>query len=190
MKTKKHYLLAVFLFFWISGFTQDHLKFKGIPIDNNINVFSKELIKQGFTLSESKGNMIILKGEFVGKQCDVYIVGTKKTLLTWKVYISFNKESSWNSLKSKYNELKEQFTAKYGNGESYEFFSSPYYEGDGYETTAISVDKCTWSTFWKTEIGNIDISIENTQNIAISYQDIKNTDVMRQEKQEIISNDI
>lgn len=190
MKTTRNYLLAVFFFFCISGFSQDHFKFKGIPIDGNINDFSKELIKQGFTIKESKGNSIILKGEFVGKQCDIYVVGTKKTFLTWKVYITFDKENSWSSLKSKYNELKDQFTAKYGNGESYEFFSKPYFEGDGYETTALSVDKCTWSTFWKTDIGNIDISIETSQYIGISYQDIQNTVVMKQEKQEIIINDI
>jgi len=189
MKTKT-LLSILFLSMCISGFSQEHMKFKNIPIDGNVNDFSKELIKQGFTLSESLGNMIVLKGEFVGKLCKIYVVGSKKTHLTWKVYITFDKDNSWGSLKSKYNELKEQFAAKYGIGESFEFFSKPYFEGDGYETTALRLDKCTWSTFWKTEIGNVDISIENSQQIAISYQDVRNTDVMKQEKQEVISNDI
>lgn len=189
MKTK-NLLLFVILMLSISVFSQDHLKFKNIPIDGNINAFSKELVKQGFTLLESKGSSIILKGEFAGKQCNIVVVGTKKTLLTWKVYISFDKENLWSSLKSKYYELKEQYTTKYGDGKSYEFFSNPYFEGDGYETTALSVDKCTWSTFWETKVGNISISIQASQNIGISYEDIKNTVVMDQEKNEIISNDI
>lgn len=190
MKTKIIFLLCLCVFCYNSVNSQEHLKFKGIPINGNVNAFSKELAKQGFTISNTKGSMVTLIGEFVGKRCEITVVGTKKTFLTWKLYIEFNKLNSWSALKSDYKELKEQFTKKYGDGEYYEFFSKPYYEGDGYETTALSVDKCTWSTYWKVDMGNIDITIEGSNNISISYQDMLNTEVMRKEKSEVISNDI
>ena len=99
-------------------------------------------------------------------------------------------ETSWSTIKSNYFEIKNQFQLKYNTGKSYEFFTKPYFEGDGYEMQAIGADKCTYSTFWKPEFGHITLSIETLKRICIGYQDGINGDINIAEEKEVISKDI
>lgn len=190
MRAQKIIFLFLFLLLNVYSYSQEHLRFKNIPIDGNIDTFADELIKQGFSKLASKGNIISLTGEFINKNCEIYVVGSKKSNLTWKILIVLPKESSWGSLKENYFEIKKQYQSKYGSGKSYEFFSKPYFEGDGYELQALRNEGCTYSTFWKTESGSIDLTISASGSNSLSYQDNQNTDIMRKEKEEVIKSDI
>lgn len=196
MKTQRIiYLLFLLLLINVSSYSQEHLKFKNIPIDGNIDDFASELIKQGFSKSEEESikNIIILNGEFINKKnCEIYIIGTKKSYLTWRINIILPKEISWISLKESYFEIKKQYQSKYGSGESFEYFSEPYFEGDGYELQALRKEKCTYSSYWKLESGiiSLKISTSDSNSISIAYQDTQNSDIMRKEKEAIIESDI
>ena len=74
---------------------------------------------------------------------------------------------------------------KYGEPEStYNFFSSPYKEGDGDEMTAVAVDKCSYSAFW-TKTSGLWISISKFKQVVISYENITNSNLHTKEKNEI-----
>lgn len=190
MKTIKNLLLISFCVFSSVVFSQEHIKFKGIPLNGNVNSFAQELVKIGFKIVESKGNIITMKGEFINKECEILVVGSKKTNLVWKVIAYLPKEISWSSIKSDYFEVKKQFQQKYGDGESYEFFSKPYYEGDGYEMQALGVDKCTYATYFTTELGTIAVDISKYEQISIGYEDKVNLEIKKAEAESIINNDI
>lgn len=188
MKTKL--LTVIFCLFVSVVFSQEHLKFKGIPINGNISAFTSELVKLGFKLEGTDQTINTFSGDFVNNKCTIFIVASKKSKVVWKVKAFLPKDENWYSLKQKYYNLKKEYTEKYGIGESYEYFSKPYYEGDSYEMQALELEKCTYSTYFETANGTICVEISKFKQIAISYEDKINSDLDELEKKASISNDI
>lgn len=153
--------------------SQEHLKFKGIPIDGNIYAFSKKLASTGFEYVYSDGEMVLLKGEFLNRECYPIVQGRGESNTTWRVRVMFTQKTDWNSLKEEYFYFKEQFQQKYGMGESKEFFedSYPYKQDDDDEMDAIEKWACTYRTVFETELGVISIKIENSKQVSIYFED-------------------
>lgn len=190
---KKSLLSLLFLLFSVAlGINaQEHMKFMGIPIDGTINTFGTKLSEKGFLKKNVDGNICTYKGKFTGREVDVLVLGTDKTSTVWKVVVWFEKETSWSSIKMMFGDYKEMFKEKYGvPSNDFHFFSKPYYEGDGYEMQALRMDKCTYSTFWDTQQGHINLAMRKGGYIAIAYEDQINTEIRDKEKQERNLNDI
>lgn len=196
--------LLVVLFVIVSTFStnaqevQEHLKFKGIEITGNIDNFANSLVKQGYT-TKSLGdkNSRVLSGKFANKDCNIILLGTPNTNTIWKVVVLFDQEySSWYSLKSDYKNIKSSFVSKYGNpSNDFHFFSRPYEEGDGYEMTAIKVEKCTYCSFFDVKsggitYGGITVEISKYCSIRVAYEDKIGSQIFSKEKSAIVSNDI
>ena len=178
------------------AFAQDvdsvkHLEFKGIPIDGSLNEFVSKLEAKGFTKTETMGTIAQLKGEFAGENVNVYVVGSEKTKTVWKVAVFFPEKSSWRSLKRDYFDYKELFTKKYGKPKNdFEFFSDPYYEGDGYELQALRLDKCSYCSFYNTREGSIMLEIDSSKCISVGYEDATNVKIKSREEEENVMDDI
>lgn len=172
---------------------QEHLKFKGIEITGNIDNFANSLVKQGYTIkSRNDADIRILSGKFANQNCNIILLGTPNTKTVWKVVVLFDEEyTSWYSLKSDYKNIKSSFVAKYGNpSNDYHFFMTPYEEGDGYEMTAVKVDKCRYCAFFDVKNGCISVEIYENCSIRASYEDESGSQIFSKEKSAIVSNDI
>lgn len=191
----KRYVVAFLLFtvlFSISK-AQEHMMFMKIPIDGTLSGFAAKMKAKGFTQIAADKNLIVMEGEFMGKECEIGLHGTIQTNVIWKVSVFLKKSyTSWYSLKSEYKRIVDSYTEKYGfPTDKYEFFSRPYYEGDGYEIQALKVGKCTYSNFWmNVEEGNIEISMTQSAKIKIGYEDLINGEKQEEEKQKQINDDI
>jgi len=167
------------------------MKFRDIEIDGKLNEFVSKMKGLGYTFIENYKNTAIMEGNFIGKECRIFILSTPKTKTVWKVAVFLPKESSWRSLKSEYNSVKEQITQKYGKPtKSFNFFSSPYYEGDGYELQAIKNEKCTYYSYWNSENGAITLKISTDCEIIIGYEDDTNSELDDTESNEKIQGDL
>ncbi|MBD5388472.1 hypothetical protein HDR68_03675, partial [bacterium] len=111
---------------------QEHMTFMKVPIDGTITEFASKMKAKGFIQTVASEDIIIMKGEFMGKECAINIAGTKKTKIVYMVSVVFDRKyTSWYSLKSDYNDIRDRYIDKYGKPtKDYRFFSSPYYEGD------------------------------------------------------------
>lgn len=70
-----------------------------------------------------------------------------------------------------YKRMKRILTERYGKPTSeYEFYHSPYYEGDGFEQTAIRVGKGSLATFWGV---NLSLNIERILVVVVTYESPK-----------------
>lgn len=168
--------------------SSEHLKFRDIEIDGTATLFLSKLKTLGYILKDTDDGVYLLDGKFGGKECDIYFLSTEKTKTVWKVAVFFEKKNSWSSLKSDYNSIKEQLITKYGKPKkSYNFFSNPYYEGDGYELQAVKNEKCTYFTTWELVGGAISLQISGTDGcrLVIQYEDKTNMTKMQKEKEEI-----
>ena len=179
-------------------FAQDHLTFKGIPIDGKLTEFVSKLQEHGLVLTytNDEGYASILKGTFAGfEDCLIYVLSSKKSHIVWKVSVKFPEQTSWYALKSRYNDYKTSLTQKYGApNDDFHFFTKPYYEGDGYEFQALRNDKCSYTAFFDVTGGLIVIEIEskeyNSGRVAISYEDEINTQLKKNDQQTSINNDL
>jgi len=106
--------------------SKEHLSFNNVPIDGHLEKFTSELTKSGFILSDStKRNEIKLYGEFLNKDCTIYIWGTNKNNLTYKVIVNLPVEVP-DSLQYSFEKMQKLYSSKYGNGKSrYQQYQSP-----------------------------------------------------------------
>lgn len=174
---------------------QEHMTFMGIPIDGKISTFVQKLEDKGFTYVNTGYGVTFLTGSFAGnRDCIILVFSSIKSLTVWKIFVVFPSKSSWESLKNEYQTMKSLYSRKYGEPNIYEFFISPYYEGDGYEMTAISIGKAHYESFFKTNDGYIRLAIDNGEYgsgyVTVGYEDGINVKIKSQEEESSISEDI
>lgn len=173
--------------------TSPAMTFLNIPMRGTINDFAQQLVNQkGCTIvSVNEGsNSISMRGQFTGKDCEIYVFGTPQTKQVWKVTVYLPEQSTWRAIKAEYLEYKSKFDTniKYTLTSSYDFFSDPYEEGDGKEVEGIKADKCHYSAFYDAENGNVMLKVSKYMQVQISYEDTVNCDLNTREKQS--NNDI
>ena len=170
---------------------QEHMTFKGIPIDGPLSSFISQLETKGFTHELTDGNVAMLKGDFAGKcDCTIGVLASKQSNTVFKIIVYFPKKTSWYSLKSEYKSFKESYTKKYGTPLTYEYFIDPYFDGDGYELQALSLKKCTYASFYKTDKGYISVQINDSKCVTVIYEDAINVQIKNHETEMSISEDI
>jgi hypothetical protein len=162
-------------------------EFMGIKVDGKINDVIEQFKSKGFIVTESKPTTYTLKGSLGNKEIEMYLHTTINQKLVWKLIIYLPKKDSWYSIKIEYEDFYDILTKKYGEPRSkYSFFQSPYAEGDGYEMTAIGVDKCFYSAFWE----NVSLQISKFKQIKISYENKINADIYEAEKNQNLKNSL
>jgi hypothetical protein len=85
---------------------------------------------------------------------------------------SEQKTFSWLQAKLCYNKLSKALAGKYGVPYVGEFFQSPYYEGDGYELSAISQGKGTFLRVWpkEGESESVVLTIKGEGYVRLTYK--------------------
>ena len=173
----------------INAQEKEHLKFMGIPIEGNASAFSQKLVTKGFVKTKTSENTCALKGTFAGeKDVELIVCQTPKTKQVWKVSVYLPKVSTWSIIKRQYERYKTSFSEKYGTPDhNYEFFDSPYYEGDGYEESAVKNEKCFYASIWDC---GLMVSISQFMQIKLVYEDPINSELDDKEKNQVIEDDI
>ena len=190
---KKVFFLFFILFTTNYLYSQEsHIEFKGIPLDGTLPSFIKKMEENEFKFEKFPRDYVaMMNGLFTGKYVDIYILSSPKSKTVWKVSAYYTKKELWTSLKSDYKEMVELFEKKYGAPSShYEFFSKPYYEGDGYELQALRKEKCDYVSFWDTDKGTIAVEINKWGQIQVGYEDRINQKIKEKEANENSINDI
>lgn len=140
----------------------DHLAFKGIPIDGDIDAFSKQLVNAGYTESLRFTDKYIkwFEGLFMDEKCFVGVMYSPKGLVG-RVTVEFSYSSSY-ARNSAYNDAISLYRTKYG---------SPGYS-DG--------DVCIWDV----PHGGIVIGKDPSSGskMQITYEDSKNGEIVIEER--------
>ena len=160
--------------------TEQHLKFKGIPIDGTPSEFGAKLKANGFIYDETLDGNSWYKGSFAGyNNCDVVVKSTNN--LVYEVVVLFPKDYSWNQLNNTYSSLKEMLTTKYGNPESIEKFeNTPSYvniEDDNNKYREVGFNRCVYHSSFCSLVdgfGIIGLEIKSTCRVGLHYNDYYN----------------
>lgn len=184
-KTKLILVLLILFSNLLFGQTID-----GITLGKTEKEVISKLISKGFKLinTPTKTNKRY-KGKLSNEDdVEISILSTPKTKLVWKLIIE-TYAYNWPNAKATFDNYKAKLVNKYGDSLSnnYHYFSTPYFEGDGYEMQALYKDKCTWYSSWDSPTISIEIkSYEyGKAEIWISYENEKASEINNTEKAEI-----
>ena len=158
-------------------------EFMGVKVGGKKIDVINQFKSKGFTVTkDDNSNVSALKGTVAGKVYEVVVVSTPITRTVWKISTFLPEASDWYSLKRSYEDYLKVLSDKYGQPEShYNFFSSPYDEGDGYEMTGVAVGKCNYAAYWSDKTG-ISIDITKWKQVRISYENEVNSALDEKEK--------
>ena len=164
--------------------SQQHLSFKGVPIDGTLKEYTNAMIKAGFQFEGTEDGISILSGDFAGfKDCYIGVSTLKNCNVVSHIAVLFPEKETWSSLLEDYEQLKTMLTKKYGNPErKREKFTG--YIGDfdnGLVMHALRDGEYEWYTVFSTELGNIELSlVEGTRYLTgmvrLSYFDKINSE--------------
>lgn len=181
---KKSILVLALTIISFLSFSQS---FNGVAISGSMQTAVNGFKAKGFTLVDNGTNMTVMKGTIQGQTVELFIKVTPKTKQVYAFSLYFPKQISWTSITSEYNRYKSILTEKYGQPTNeYEFFSKPYYLGDGYELQALRLEKCYYATYWFDK-DNLNVAIEMSkfEQINLSYENVKNIELNAKEKEQV-----
>lgn len=161
--------------------------FNGVPISGDLPTAISRFKAKGFIVKKLYDNSVIMQGTLSNNQVDLFIFTTPKSKQIFKIALYFPKKISWLSLKEEYDKYKDILTQKYGEpSNEYDFFSKPYYLGDGYELQAVRMEKCTYATYWMDKDGmNISVEISKYEQVNMVYENIKNVELKQKEQGQV-----
>ena len=99
----------------------NHMKFKGIPMEGPVESFVKKLEAKGYTYLGQQDALFILQGEFAAEKDCVIGVTTENNEVK-SVTVFFHEKETWGELSREYYMFKSLLTEKYGKPECIEGF--------------------------------------------------------------------
>ena len=163
----KKFILATILF--ANALFCNAQEFMGVKVEGTTTSIISQFKSKGFTLQKSESDYVFLTGSMKGVEVEVHAFFTATTKKCYRFTIYLPKQTSWYSLKTEYNDYLNVLTEKYGKPtKSYETFLDPYYEGDGYETTAVAAEKCFFASWWDDIYIEISISKFKQTNTTLA----------------------
>lgn len=184
----KKFILTIVLAISVSFISAQ--SFNGVPLEGDLTTCITRFKAKGFVVNKYIDNGAILKGKVANYQIELYVFTTPKSKKVYKAVAFVEKDLSWASLKYNYEKFVALFTEKYGTPTNkLERFIDPYYEGDGYEMTAVSTEKCEYYTLWlNTQLMNLGVEISKYEQVKLTYENVAMMEIMRKERAAIESN--
>lgn len=179
---KKLLISTLAVLFSILGQAQEHLTFKGVPIDGTLDEYVTNMQEAGFEFLFEENGIAMLKGEFAGyRNCRIGVITLKSIDIVNRITVLFESHNDWNSIYNNYESLKTMLKQKYGKRvesvETFEGYTIP--KSDSEKMLALTMERCTYYTTWSTDKGIIGLEIINddvyTGRVRLSYIDGINT---------------
>lgn len=192
MSMKKILFSLIMIAFCANIYAQNEkVSYKNIPLIGDIEVFCQNVISKGAKLLDSdKENAIYsLSDKLTGKDVHLSLYGTPKSKTVFMAVATYEEDAYWSSIKSHFNDLVAMLQEKYGKGDVIRKFDYPYEEGDGYELSAIRLDKCDYFAKFELKNGSINVMVTSgvffDYEIRIYYVNTLGQELYDKEKQEI-----
>lgn len=182
--------VALLIFVVINVMAQEHLSFKGIPIEGSMSEFCQRMKVKGFTQLGNEDNITLFQGDFTGRKATVGVGASDDGKTVFSVVVMFDESNEWNTLVNTYDHYKELYTRKYGEpSESKENNPS---RSDSNTSRMIALDdgRVTYASAWEVTGGTIELSIEKSGYlcgaVVIKYRDAQNVEAKIQKDLEEI----
>lgn len=181
---KKLIITLIILCYAIGGYSQEHLAFKGIPIEGNINSFCQKLKSKGFMQIHSQDNIRLFTGNFTGREATVGVVADQGGNDVYSVVILFPSNKEWNQLVNTYEYYKELYEEKYGTPTYHKEHNPSRMDSNDSLMIELNQGTVTYISIFEVPGGSIELSINKADEIlkgqvVIRYKDSQNESAKR-----------
>jgi helix-turn-helix protein len=153
-------------------------EFLGIKVGGNLNEVVAKFKLKGFKVTSPDNLSPLLVGKAGITQVELVISSTPITKTVYQFSVYLPKRNDWDEIKAEYQDYLKTLTDKYGSpNDTFNFFISPYKEGEGDEMNAITMEKCRYVALWE----NIILEISKYKQVEIDYQNKNNFEVRDRE---------
>lgn len=178
---KKFLVTLAMLFAVINIMAQEHLSFKGIPIEGSMTAFCQKLKAKGFTSIGRDNNITLFTGDFTGRKATVGVTATDDGKNVFAVVVFFEPSGEWNTLVNTYDYYKDLYTRKYGDP-TISKENNPARSDDNISLMAeVHQGTVVYGSAWEVTGGDIQLSIEKASGVykgmvMIRYRDSQNVE--------------
>lgn len=180
----KRFIIALSLAcFALCGFAQEHLSFKGIPIEGSMTAFCQKLKAKGFTQISRDKNVTLLSGDFTGKNVTIGVGAADNGKDVFTVGVFFDTTDSWSTLVDTYEYYKNLYSEKYGQPVQCVEDNPSQYDSNTSLMLELRQGRVEYACIFEAPGGIILISIEKGKifdgYVMIKYQDSRNANTRR-----------
>ena len=178
---KKIVIILTALFATIGMMAQEHLSFKGIPIEGSITEFCQKLKAKGFTSIGQENNITLFTGDFTGREATVGVTATDDGKNVFAVVVLFDPSEEWNTLVNTYDYYKDLYTRKYGKPAISKEKNPALSESNTALMAEVHQGTVVYGSAWEVKGGDIQLSIEKSSGVyegmvMIRYRDSQNVE--------------
>ena len=160
---------------------QEHLSFKGIPIEGNMTAFCQKLKAKGFTSIGRDNNITMFRGDFTGREATIGVKATGDGKNVFAVIVLFDSSEEWNILVSTYDYYKDLYTRKYGKPTISKENNPAHLDSNTALMAEVHQGTVVYGSAWEVTGGDIQLSIEKSSGVyegmvMIRYRDSQNVE--------------
>lgn len=176
---KKKIISLIAIFAAVNIMAQEHLTFKGIPIEGSMTEFCQRLKTKGFISIGQENNITLFSGDFTGREATVGVTATNDGKNVFGVVVLFDSSGEWNTLVNTYDYYKDLYTRKYGNPTVSKEKNPALLNSNTALMAEVYQGTVEYSSVWEVKGGDIKLSIEKSFGIyegmvIIRYRDSQN----------------
>lgn len=170
----------------IGANAQEHLSFKGIPIEGSMSSFCQKLKSKGFIAIGSQNNIRVFTGDFTGREATVGVISTDNGQDVFGVVVLLPSSKEWNTLVNTYDYYKDLYTRKYGKASSSKEKNPAYSDSNTALMAEVHNGTAVYVSAWEVAGGSIELAIEKTDGVyegqvVIRYRDSQNAEIKLQQ---------
>ena len=184
---KRIVIVLTALFATISMMAQEHLSFKGIPIEGSMTEFCQKLKAKGFTSIGQENNVTLFTGDFTGREATVGVTATEggrppdDGQNVFAVVVLFDPSGEWNTLVNTYDYYKDLYTRKYGEPAASTEKNPSLLDSNSFLMREVHEGTVVYVSAWEVTGGDIQLSIEKSSGlyegmVMIRYRDSQNVE--------------
>lgn len=178
---KKIFVVLIALFAVVDIMAQEHLSFKGIPIEGSMTAFCQKLQAEGFVSIGRENNVEAFSGNFTGRNAMVGVVATDDGKDVFAVAVLFDPSDEWKTLVSTYDYYKDLYIRKYGKPTVSKENNPAHSDSNIALMAEVHQGRVVYASAWKVPGGDIELSIEKSSGfyegmVRIRYRDAQNVE--------------
>lgn len=176
-------ILAIITLFFavINIMAQEHLSFKGIPIEGSMSSFCQKLKAKGFISVGRDNNLTLFTGDFTGRNATIGVTSTDDGKDVFAVVVLFDPSGEWNTLVNTYDYYKDLYTRKYGKPSISKEKNPAHSDSNTALMAEVHQGTVVYGSAWEVTGGDIQLSIEKSSGVyegmvMIRYRDSQNVE--------------
>ncbi len=173
-------IITLSLFFaTISMMAQEHLSFKGVPIEGSMTEFCQKLKAKGLTSIGRENNLTLFTGDFTGRNATIGVAATDDGKNVFAVVVLFDPSGEWKELVNTYDYYKDLYTRKYGEPTISKEENPSHSDSNFSLMHEVHQGTVVYGSAWSVTGGEIELSIEKSSGyckgmVMIRYRDAQN----------------